>query len=84
MRIKKYHDILVAEDKPITATMRVGGKYKCVLRDLMGNSVYESDWKDNTILTVGLPSLYSSTAFANLYIGDDATPPNTPYPRGCR
>lgn len=78
MRIKKYKDILVAENEPLTVTNKVRGMYKYVLRDLMDNVVYESDWKNNTVLTSGLPTLFSgSVSFGYMYLGDNATPPNS-------
>jgi hypothetical protein len=77
MRIKKYRDILVGEDDPLTLKFGVRGQYKCILRDEMGRAVYESDWKDNTILDTGLPTLREGNWALYHHIGDDATAPTT-------
>lgn len=77
MRIKKYKDVVVAENEPVSVNMRVGGRLKYILRDINLNKLYESEWKDNLILDTGLPTLIGPNAFLYFFLGDDSTPPAT-------
>ena len=49
------------------------GEFRCILRDLMGRAVYETDWSSNTILDTGLPVYGSLNPFSYAAIGFNGT-----------
>lgn len=70
--LPKYKELRL--DNPIIHRVGMSGQYRFVLSDLMGRTVYETDWSDNVILDQGLDQIGSSSSVHSYNaIGDDNT-----------
>lgn len=71
--LPKYTDIYNKE--PMTITFGRSGAFRYVMRDLMGNIVYETDWDSNLILDTGLDNMGNTFPYSVCHVGDDNTAP---------
>jgi len=73
MLIKKYSEIYTPP-VPMGVT-KVGGEFRCILRNSMGGIVQDTDWFPNLITNTGLANMHTQSWFNNLHIGASSTAP---------
>jgi len=73
MYVMKYKELWTP---PIPMSeMKIGGEFRCILRNSMGDPVYDTGWFHNLVTNTGLANMHTQNWFGNLHIGASASAP---------
>lgn len=73
MYLMKYGEILVPT-VPL-ANVKVGGEFRCILRNSMGGIVQDTGWFSNLVTNTGLANMHTQNWFSYFHIGASSTAP---------